>query len=69
MHNYERDLSTSQPDTKSQNWFTQPGPTESFLRTAPEHLHQDNRETAPPIAPDSTPFTKVGPTTDFVGIR
>ncbi|MCF6285760.1 MAG: hypothetical protein L3K26_11270 [Candidatus Hydrogenedentes bacterium] len=69
MHNYERDLPTSQPDTKSQNWLTQPGPTESFLRTAPEHLLQDSRETAPPAVPDSSPFTIVGPTPSFANIR
>ena len=69
MKTYEHDLSTNQHDTNSQNWFTRPGPTESFLRTAPPHLLQDNREAAPPVVMDSSPFTIVGPTPSFVGIR
>lgn len=51
------------------SWFTKPGPTESFLRTAPAHLLQDNGETAPPVRTDPELFTTVGPTRSFVQSR
>ena len=54
--------------TNPDQWFTQPGPTESFRRSAPNHLLLDNRETAPP-QPDPQVFTTVGPTPSFSGVR
>lgn len=56
-------------DTELPSRFTQPGPTESFLRTAPRHLVQDFAETAPAIQADPSWFTAVGPTPGFTPYR
>lgn len=68
MHPYESDSHATRYPNDVQGWFTKPGPTESFRRTAPKHL-LDNRETAPAISIDPSFFTKVGPTADFVTTR
>jgi len=67
MQEFERALGTEIRESGS--WFTQPGPTESFRRTAPTHLLLDNRETAPAPAPDPRCFTTVGPTPSFTNVR
>lgn len=59
-------VATPSQNAERPSWLTVPGPTESFLRTAPRHLLQDNRETAPPITADPSWFTQVGPTPGFV---
>lgn len=56
-------------DAEPRSWFTRPGPTESFLRTAPRHLVQDFTETTPAIQADPSLFTAVGPTPGFTPYR
>ncbi|MBL7649887.1 MAG: hypothetical protein JNK74_27240 [Candidatus Hydrogenedentes bacterium] len=58
-----------QQNSEVQGWFTKPGPTESFLRSAPQHLVQENWETAPSIRIDPAFFTAVGPTPSFAQVR
>lgn len=69
MRTYEHTSNAKQQDSATPTWFTQPGPTPSFAQTAPRHLLQDNRETAPAIHTDPSWFTQVGPTRDFVASR
>ena len=69
MPTYEHASEAQPSDTEDGSWFTQPGPTESFLKTAPRHVLQDNRETAPAIQTDPSWFTQVGPTPGFVASR
>lgn len=56
-------------DAELRSWFTQPGPTESFLKTAPRHLVQDFTETLPAIQADPSLFTAVGPVPGFTPYR
>lgn len=65
---YETSSNATQYQGEIQGWFTKPGPTESFLRTAPGHL-VDNRETTPAIRIDPSFFTAVGPTPSFAQSR
>lgn len=65
----ESHRSTSQQNAEFPTWLTKAGPTESFRRTAPHHLLQDNRETAPAIDIDPGYFTTVGPTPSFAKVR
>ena len=63
---------TTYPTTRNEeirSWFTHPGPTESFLRTAPRHLVENFAETAPPVQSDPSWFTAVGPTPGFTPYR
>jgi hypothetical protein len=69
MFTYDYDTPESQEKSSLQQWFTRTGPTESFLRSAPNDVLLDNRETAPPAAPDPGIFTTVGPTPGFVYSR
>ena len=69
MHTYETSSNAMQQNSEVQAWFTKPGPTESFLRTAPKHLVQDNWESAPSIRIDPGFFTAVGPTPSFAQSR
>jgi hypothetical protein len=69
MQTCERVVTPSAQRVEGASWFTVPGPTASFLQTAPRHLLQDNRETAPAIQTDPSWFTQVGPTTSFVQSR
>lgn len=68
MRTYEH-TSNTRNIAEQKSWFTQPGPTESFRQTAPKHLLQDNRETAPMVQADPGWFTQVGPTPSFVMSR
>lgn len=69
MQPYEKNSNVMQQNSEVQGWFTKPGPTESFLRTAPKHLVQDNWESAPSIRIDPAFFTAVGPTPSFAQAR
>ncbi len=69
MQPYEMSSSAMQQNSDVQGWFTKPGPTESFLRTAPKHLVQDNWDSSPSIRIDPAFFTAVGPTPSFAQAR
>lgn len=69
MQPYEMSSSAMQQNSEVQGWFTKPGPTESFLRSAPKHLVQDNWDSAPSIRIDPAFFTAVGPTPSFAQAR
>lgn len=69
MQPYESRSNAMQQNSEVQGWFTKPGPTESFLRTAPKHLAQDNWESSPNIRTDPSFFTAVGPTPSFARTR
>ena len=69
MQPYEASSNTMKLNSEVQGWFTKPGPTESFLRTAPKHLVQDNWESTPSIRVEPDFFTAVGPTPSFAQSR
>ncbi len=69
MNVNERTHSNEMNNTEVNGWFAQPGPTESFLRNAPEELREASHESAPRIKPDPKLFTAVGPTPGFVYCR
>jgi hypothetical protein len=69
MQTYETGSNALQQNSEVQAWLTKPGPTESFLRTAPKHLLQDNWESTQPIRIDPDYFTRVGPTPSFARSR
>lgn len=69
MQPYEMSSNAMQQKSEVHSWFTKPGPTESFLRTAPQHLLQDNWESTPSIRIDPACFTAVGPTPSFAQSR
>ncbi len=69
MNMNERTHSNEMNNTEVNGWFAQPGPTESFLRSAPKELCEASHESAPPIKPDPKLFTSVGPTPGFVYCR
>lgn len=69
MQTFEHGEAIQHDNRTSPAWFTQPGPTESFRRTAPEHLLRDKRESPPVIEPDPSWFTAVGPTPGFLQSR
>lgn len=69
MMTYDNTPDPHDDKTTDSSWFTKPGPTESFLKSAPPHVLRDNRESAPPVKSDPSWFTTVGPTPGFVYSR
>lgn len=69
MQPYETSSNARQQNGEVQGWLTKPGPTESFLRSAPKHLVQDHWESTPAIPIDPDCFTTVGPTRSFAQSR